>query len=160
MGSELSAAIRQREFIAEAARSAANRSILLFIHKPLYLDTRTEQLEGARFLRPAPRGELFDAFAAREPAIVACGHVHQFRDVRLEGIHHIWAPATSFVVPAEYQVTVGERMIGYVEHALHADGTHDCRVVRMPALACNSLADFPDAYGDFTKLMPKVTVAA
>lgn len=159
MGSGLAAAARQFEFIAGAVDGSADRAIMLLIHKPLYLDSRQEQEVGGRYLHPGARATLLEAFAANEPKLVACGHVHQYRDVRLEGMHHIWAPATSFVVPADYQVTVGERTVGYVEHRLHEDGSHDSAIVRPPDLIRNSLADFPEAYGDITQVMPRVAAA-
>jgi 3',5'-cyclic AMP phosphodiesterase CpdA len=156
MGSGLAACDQQFEFIADAVRGSADRAIMLLIHKPLYLNSRQEQEVGGRYLHPDARATLFEAFAANEPKLVACGHVHQHRDVRLEGIHHIWSPATSFVVPADYQVTVGERMVGYVEHRLHEDGSHNSTIVRPQELIRNSLEDFPEAYGGITQLMPRV----
>jgi 3',5'-cyclic AMP phosphodiesterase CpdA len=158
MGSGLAAAERQLEFIAEAARGAAGRAIMLLIHKPLYLDSPTEREVGGRYLHPQPRAELLQAFAANAPRLVVCGHVHQYRDVQFEGIHHVWAPATAFVVPPEYQVTVGQRTVGYVEHWLHEDGSHESTMVRPPDLVQHSLENFPEAYGDITAL-PRVSAA-
>ena len=159
MGSGLAAEARQLEFITDVARGAAGRAIMRSIHKPLYLVSRLEQEIGGRYLHPAARAKLFEAFATREPRLVVCGHVHQYRDIQLEGIHHIWSPATSFVVPADYQVTVGERTVGYVEHWLHADGSYESALVQPSDLVRNSLQDFPEAYGDITHLMPKVSAA-
>jgi 3',5'-cyclic-AMP phosphodiesterase len=158
MGGGLAAADRQLEFIAEAARGAAGRAIMLLIHKPLYLDDPQEQEVGGRYLHPQPRAMLLEALGANKPSLIVCGHVHQYRDVQLEGIHHVWAPATAFVVPAEYQVTVGQRTVGYIEHWLHDDGSHESTMVRPPDLVQHSLEDFPGAYGDISQL-PRVSAA-
>jgi 3',5'-cyclic AMP phosphodiesterase CpdA len=159
MGGAMAASEAQFDFLAGAAATSGGRSILLFIHKPLYLASRAEQVVGGRYVNPAARGRLFAALGDRRPAIVASGHVHQSRDVVLEGIHHCWAPATAFIVPASHQVTVGERFIGFVEHSLRDDGTYQSRVVPTPELVCNSIADFPDAYGPIDDMMPRVSTA-
>jgi Icc protein len=156
MGAAMDASDLQYDFLADAAAGSAGRSILLFIHKPLYLASRHEQEVGGRYLNPAARARLFAALGPHQPTIVASGHVHQSRDAVLEGIHHWWAPATAFVVPASHQVTVGERLIGFVEHSLLDDGSYGSRVVETPELVCNSIADFPDAYGAIDEVMPRL----
>lgn len=159
MGGAMAASEAQFDFLAGAATGSGDRAILLFIHKPLYLASRREQVVGGRYLNPAARARLFAALGDRQPKIVASGHVHQARDVVLEGIHHWWAPATAFTVPASHQVTVGDRFIGYVEHTLHDDGSYVSRAVPTPDLAENSIADFPDAYGEIDAMMPRVATA-
>jgi len=37
--------------------------------------------------------------------------------------------------------------VGYVEHRLHDDGTHDSALVRVPGVPTLDIADFPGAYG-------------
>ncbi|MGP8119248.1 MAG: metallophosphoesterase family protein [Xanthobacteraceae bacterium] len=159
MAGAMEASNAQFAFLADAAAGSSNRSILLFIHKPLYLASRHEQDVGGRYVNPAARARLFSALGQRQPKIVASGHVHQSRDAVLEGIHHYWAPATAFVVPASHQVTVGERFVGFVEHSLLGDGSYQSRVVPTPGLVCHSIADFPDAYGEIDDMMPRVSPA-
>ncbi|MFG3757078.1 hypothetical protein, partial [Klebsiella pneumoniae] len=125
----------------------------------LYLRSRHDRDPGGRYVSPSARARLLQAFSTRPPAVIASGHVHQWRHVVLEGMQHVWAPATSFVMPPAHQVTIGERVVGYVEHRLHASGAFDCRIAKLPALICNDLADFPGAYGDIARILPKLPTA-
>jgi Icc protein len=38
-------------------------------------------------------------------------------------------------------------MVGWVEHRLEPDGTHQSRLVRVPGVPTLNIADFPQAYG-------------
>lgn len=159
MGSGLRAEMDQNAFLAAAVGGAAERAILLLTHKPLYRDRRDESKLDGYYLWPKARAQILEVLSENPPKLICSGHLHQSRSARLDGIHHVWAPATSFIVPAEYQPTVGDRMMGYVEHSLHPDGSHDSRVVHAPELTCHSIVDFPDAYGDITKQQKAVVTS-
>jgi hypothetical protein len=60
---------------------------------------------------------------------------------------HVWGTSTAFVLPDSLQPRYGLKEVGYVEHRLHADGTHDSQFVRVPGAATLDIADFPGAYG-------------
>jgi len=81
------------------------------------------------------------------PALVACGHVHQYRETWPAGSHHVWGPSTAYVIPDRRQPRYGVKEVGYVEHRLESDGTHQSRLVRVPGLPTLNIADFPGAYG-------------
>jgi 3',5'-cyclic AMP phosphodiesterase CpdA len=147
MGSDLEAAAEQEEFMADAAAGARGRQLALFVHKPLFDQAVGETVIGGRFLNPQPRRRLFAVLGARRPALVACGHVHQFRSTRSAGTRHVWAPSTAFVLPDQRQPRYGLKEVGYVVHDLHADGTHDSRLVTVPGAISHNIADFPEAYG-------------
>lgn len=147
LGSSLEAAAEQEAFVAEAAAGAGGRAVALFVHKPLFDRHDAENEPGGRFLNPVPRRRLLAALGTRRPAVVACGHVHQHRDGDGGGMRCVWAPSTAFVLPDSRQPRYGLKEVGYVAHRLHADGTHDSRLVSVPGAATLNIADFPAAYG-------------
>ena len=81
------------------------------------------------------------------PALIACGHVHQYRATTADGSHHVWAPSTAFVLPDRIQPLYGMKEVGYVEHALEPDGTHDSRLVEVPGALAIDITTLPRIYG-------------
>ena len=49
--------------------------------------------------------EILDALPNLK--LVACGHVHQHRIFEKDGITHVWAPSTAFILPDAYQPRIG-----------------------------------------------------
>ena len=147
LGSDLAAAALQEAAIAEAVSDLGARRLALFLHKPLFDRSPDESEITGRFVNPAPRRRLLDCLAATPPALVVCGHVHQYRATENAGTCHVWGTSTAFVIPDQIQPRYGIKEVGYVEHTLRPDGTHDNRLVRVPGVATLSIADFPEAYG-------------
>ena len=145
--SSLDAAREQSAFIAGTVAGARERRIALFVHKPLFDRQENEDVVGGRFLNPSSRRELLDAFADRRPAMVACGHVHQFRDTEVQGGRHVWGPSTAYFIPDTRQPRYGRKEVGFVIHDLREDGTHASRFVSAPGTKNLCIADFPAAYG-------------
>jgi hypothetical protein len=74
--------------------------------------------------------------------------VHQYRDTISAGSRHLWAPATSFMISDPWQPGYGAKMVGYLSHEFHADGSHRHEVVPVRGLIHHDLVSFPEAYGD------------
>ena len=129
LGSDLIEAGEQLDFLRDAADGSEDRHIALFVHKPLFHASPDEEIVGGRFVNPVPRRQLLDIFKAKPPALVCSGHVHQYLSSRWQGTHHVWAPSTGFILPDARQPTYGLKQVGYVEHRLEADGSHDSRLV-------------------------------
>jgi Icc protein len=73
--------------------------------------------------------------------------VHQFRVSESFATRHVWGTSTAFVIPDRLQPRYGIKEVGYVEHSLAPDGTHDSRLMRVPGVPTLDIADFPEAYG-------------
>ena len=85
----------------------------LLAHKPL--TASTDELAAAppyRFWPPDSRDRLRRLFAGRPPALFVSGHVHQSRQFRLDGTHHIWVPTTWAVLPDHAQPVLGAKRCG------------------------------------------------
>ncbi len=147
VGSGLDQAAEQEAMIAEAATTLRLRRLALFLHKPMFDRDPGEAAITGRFVNPAPRRQLMAALGGVTPALVACGHVHQYRDNWWDGTRHIWGASTAFVIPDRLQPRYGLKVVGYVEHRLDPDGTHASRLVEVAGVPTLNIEDFPGAYG-------------
>jgi 3',5'-cyclic-AMP phosphodiesterase len=147
LGSDLVAAEEQESAIGKAMIGLGARRLALFLHKPLFDQRMNETEVGGRFVNPAPRRLLLAALKGASPALVACGHVHQYRATRPGGATHVWATSTAYVIPDRRQPRYGVKEVGYVEHCLHADGTYEGEFIRVPGVPTLDIGDFPQAYG-------------
>ena len=146
LGSELESAGEQLDFVADAAAKAEGRRLALFVHKPLFDASAEETAVTGRFVNPAARRQLLAAFGGREPALVASGHVHQYRSTRTGQTRHVWAPSTGFIIPDARQPRYGDKDVGYVEHRFEPDGSHEAHFVRVPAMKRLDITDFREPY--------------
>jgi 3',5'-cyclic AMP phosphodiesterase CpdA len=77
--------------------ASADRPVALFLHKPLFVERPDEATPTATSLNLAPRTELLKLIRSSHVRLVVSGHLHAHRDVTLDGVRYIWAPALSFV---------------------------------------------------------------
>ena len=136
----------QLAFVERTVSDAGTREIALFIHKPLFDQSDSEEVLGARFIPPASRRRLWRAFAARRPSLVASGHVHQYRSTQSETGRCVWAPSTAFFLPDSLQPRYGLKQVCFVIHHLNEDGSHESRFAQASGAADLNAVDFPDAY--------------
>lgn len=141
-----------RAAIAAAIASAGARRIALFQHKPITEEALDDTAVNYWPLLPSPRAELLAMFGEARPAVIASGHVHQWRDRTADGIRQVWAPAVAFIVGDAWQHRVGDKILGWVEHEFHADGTHAARLHAMPELRLHDIGDIPEVYGPMPRL--------
>jgi hypothetical protein len=53
--------------------------------------------------------------------LVSCGHKHQSRAFSLDGIYHVWSPATACVNGPPDRLHWGAREVGFVEYRFLPD---------------------------------------
>ncbi|MGE0154300.1 MAG: metallophosphoesterase [Reyranellaceae bacterium] len=147
-GSGLPEELEQAVFLRNATEGAGSRRLALFGHKPVCDRALDESEIGGRFLNPDARAALLDCLAA-PVAVMACGHVHQFRDAMVGGTRHVWAPSTGFVLPDFIQPRYGVKRVGWVEHRFHPDGQYACALMDVADASLLQITDFPGAYGAF-----------
>lgn len=135
-----------RDAVAEAIAGAGPRRIAFFQHKPITESRLDDTAVNYWPLLPEPRGMLLAMLGDRRPAVIASGHVHQAHEHDGDGIRQIWAPAVGFIVGDAWQALVGQKLLGWVEHVFHADGTHDATLHAMP-LTRHDIGEVPEAYG-------------
>jgi len=137
----------QFEFIAEAARGADERRIALFVHKPLLLGKIADPDGTYWRLGNAARARLWAAFGDNRPALVASGHMHQYRRIDDGQTAHVWAPSTGFIVGDGHQERFGTKVVGYVTLELDPDGTFRSRLETVDGLSLDDIAVLPEVYG-------------
>jgi 3',5'-cyclic AMP phosphodiesterase CpdA len=147
LGSDLDQAAEQEAAIAASAATLQARRLALFLHKPMFDRESGETAITGRFVNPLPRQKLMAALGRATPALIACGHVHQYRDTWSDGVQHVWGTSTAFVIPDSHQPRYGLKVVGYVEHRLDPDGTHASRLVQVADAPTLNIEDFPAAYG-------------
>jgi 3',5'-cyclic-AMP phosphodiesterase len=147
LGSTLKAAEDQHAAVSDAVAGLGQRKLALFLHKPLFDQSATEIEITGRFVNPVPRRLLLADLGAAVPSLVVCGHVHQYRETWSGETRHVWGTSTGYVIPDRRQPRYGLKEVGYVEHRLHEDGTHDSAFMRVPGVPTLDIANFPGAYG-------------
>lgn len=151
-GSSFVAAEAQYGFLIDAALGAEGRSIALFLHKPLFNSSASETEVTYWYVLHGARQRLLAAFGENRPKLVACGHVHQYRNQHAEGMHLVWAPPTSFIVGDAYQETAGSKLLGYLTHDLHPNGKHETKLVTVDGMSLFDIGDMPEIYGQLPRL--------
>ncbi|KAA2212911.1 metallophosphoesterase family protein [Teichococcus oryzae] len=146
-GTDLPQNEEQFAFLEEALATAGGRAIGLFLHKPLCEETIAETEITYWAVQPRPRRRILEPLARHPATFIASGHVHQWRDRGApEGLRQVWAPAAAFIVGDAWQHRLGAKPVGYVEHLLHEDGRHECRLVEPEGMRCHDLGLMPGIY--------------
>jgi 3',5'-cyclic AMP phosphodiesterase CpdA len=146
---DLPEAETQFQTLSGALQSAEDRSIALFLHKPLCEETMAEEVVTYWSVQPGPRRRITDLLVEFPPAFVASGHVHQWRDRGVvEGLRQIWAPAAAFIVGDTWQHRSpgSNKPVGYVEHLLHEDGGHEYKLIEPAGMQRHDLGLLPGIY--------------
>lgn len=148
LGSGQDAEEEQWRFLSARCANALGRTIALFVHKPLRSSVKQQGcIRDGEFLDASLGEQLNHACVGGGLALVCSGHLHQFRMAQIDGVEHVWAPSTAFIVPDRYQHPFGCKKVGFVEHRLHEDGTHQSQLVTSPGATEISIADMPAVYG-------------
>ncbi|WP_376097907.1 metallophosphoesterase family protein [Roseomonas sp. CCTCC AB2023176] len=95
-GSGLPAEEEQWTWLASAL-DHAERPVALFLHKPLFLEDPGENSPTIASLNPEPRARLLSLLRGGPVRMIVSGHLHARRDRVVNGIRHLWVPATSFL---------------------------------------------------------------
>jgi len=96
-GSGLPQEAEQEHWLAGRLAAAAGRPVALILHKPLFVEHAGEDEPTIASLNPAPRARLLDLLRQGGVRLVVSGHLHATRDREIDGIRHLWLPATAFL---------------------------------------------------------------
>lgn len=148
-GSGLEAEAAQWSWLADqlGARTGSQLTALVS-HKPLAAtDAELAAAPSYRFLPLAGRERLAGLVGGQPPALVLSGHVHQYRELRLDGTHHVWAPTTWAVLPDEAQPALGMKRCGIVSLEFDGGTSPQPEFIEPDGLAqLTLLRDIPDPY--------------
>jgi len=134
MNTGIDSEAEQFDWLTSELSRANGKSVALFLHKPLFLNTPEDpEIESSaiRYVPQPRRKNLIDMFAEVDLRLVASGHVHQRRDFTYRHIRHVWAPSAGFVISDAMQERIGIKEVGLVEYRFQPD-SFEVRHVRAP----------------------------
>jgi 3',5'-cyclic AMP phosphodiesterase CpdA len=119
LGSGLPEEREQWDWLADAAGQARSKSVMLFLHKPLWFPTGSQS---GITVPVADRERLVALFADARLRVVSNGHLHRFRRAFQGEILAVWAPSMTFAVTADPgRGLEGESAPGIVEYRIEDD---------------------------------------
>lgn len=123
----------QWAWLEQALEGHRGRPVVLFLHKPLFLDHPSEPDYEDPTLRQscidsASRVRLLDLCRRYGVRLVSSGHKHQTRSFSLDGIYYLWAPSTACVNSSPTTLHWGVREVGFIDYRFRPDG-FDHRVI-------------------------------
>ncbi len=134
MNTGLASEAEQFDWLASQLSSTNGKPVVLFLHKPLYLNSPDDPELVATSIRYVPmpaRSHLVKMLRAVDLRLVASGHIHQRRDFTFGHIRHIWAPSAGFIISDARQEVIGIKEVGLVEYRFQPNG-FEVRHVRAP----------------------------
>lgn len=145
----------QWTWLDTALEGRAGRDVVLFVHKPLYLDDPETTADSTLFYAAGTRRRLMDLAQRHGVRAIGSGHLHRrFVDAH-QGVQLVWAPSSGFVMGGfPPRLPVGETEVGYVEYRLGA-GVLSHHFVRPPAFALNDMSETMARLKSTVNLPPK-----
>jgi 3',5'-cyclic AMP phosphodiesterase CpdA len=112
-GSGLPAEAEQDAWL-DAELGWADRPVALVLHKPPFVESASESEATVASIQPAARAALLAKLRGRARMVIS-GHLHATRDRVVDGIRHLWLPATAFIGSATHGGTpaVGATMVDF-----------------------------------------------
>lgn len=97
---------------SQASASADHAHTALFLHRPLLRLQPAEHDRHGRYVRKEETARLLAGPLKSTLRLVVSGHTHQYLDIVVDGVRHIWMPSTAFILPDELQTRIGEKLVG------------------------------------------------
>lgn len=112
-------------WIAEqAGPSPEHAHSALFLHRPVLRQGSGERLGKGRYVSLAAADRLLRGPLKSTLRLIVSGHTHQYLDVTVDGVRHLWMPSTAYVLPDEMQTRIGEKLVGIGMLELGGDAAH------------------------------------
>jgi len=118
LGSGLPQERDQWEWLAGVAQRVRGKSVMLFLHKPLWFPGGSRS---GITVPEADRQRLVALFADARLRVVANGHVHRYRRAFEGEVLTVWAPSMTFAVPADSGRGLEPSAPGIVEYLIEDD---------------------------------------
>lgn len=147
--SRLDAEVEQWAWLEDTlAAIPPSTPLLLLTHKPVAAaESELSASPPDRFLPLTARRRLGDLLTGRSVPMVISGHIHQYRELDLDGRHHVWAPTTWAVVPDSVQPRIGLKRCGVLRLDLGPRGHSEVTFVEPPGMSQLTIGtDFPNPY--------------
>jgi 3',5'-cyclic AMP phosphodiesterase CpdA len=143
----------QWHWLDEIAGQAEGRSVLLFLHKPLW-SPAPGYTEHTLAIAEVDRDRLLATFASSTLRAVGSGHLHCFRSGYEGDILTVWGASSAFVVRSK-DFQFGLSQLGVVEYRIEGD-TIEAYFRSVPTLSEEEPYDMPE----FIATMAQIEAAA
>ena len=108
----------QWDWLASVADQVRGKSVMLFLHKPLWFLGGSE----AGMTIPEPdRERLLSVLAGTRLRVVANGHLHRYRHAYEGHLLTVWSPSLTFAMPPDGDYGFGPSVSGIVEYQIDGD---------------------------------------
>jgi 3',5'-cyclic AMP phosphodiesterase CpdA len=149
LGSGLPEEREQWDWLADAAQRARGKSVMVFLHKPLWFPGGSRS---GLTVPEAARQRLIALFAEARLRVIANGHIHRYRHALEEEILTVWAPSMTFAMPADPARGLEASAPAIVEYLIE-DGAVRAELRQVPGLSGVSDAM---AMTEFTAAMAEI----
>lgn len=95
-----------------SSRGSASVHTALFLHRPAWRPSSGELPRKGRYVPREAAERLLMGALQPTLRLVVSGHTHQYLDLTVDGVRHVWLPSTAFVLPDDIQARVGEKLVG------------------------------------------------
>ncbi|MBM4073580.1 MAG: metallophosphoesterase [Planctomycetes bacterium] len=158
--SGLAPELTQWAWFERALRECGGRPVLLFVHKPLFLDDPHETKTSSLYYGVDTRQRLVELARHHDIRVIASGHIHRHWETEHAGVKLIWAPSSGFIVTGHPKgVTVGTCEVGFVEYRLSA-GSIAHRFNLSPRFVPNDMREVMETLKSTVYLPPRPLVTA
>ena len=118
MSSGLPEEDEQWDWLASVADQVRGKSVMLFLHKPLWFLGGSE----AGITIPEPdRERLLSVLAGVRLRVVANGHLHRYRQAYEGDLLTVWSPSLTFAMPPDPGRGLGPSVSGVIEYQIDGD---------------------------------------
>jgi 3',5'-cyclic AMP phosphodiesterase CpdA len=142
----------------EEVLAHADGPLGVMLHKPLFRDGPSDTERHHRYLPGVGRARLLGLLRGHDLRFVLCGHTHQTRRCHLDGVEHVWAPSTAFLIPDRLQERIGDKIMGTMLLTLTPDA-HRFTLVGPTGLTQRDLLDHADVYPQLAGLRAAVRLS-
>jgi 3',5'-cyclic AMP phosphodiesterase CpdA len=118
LGSGLPQEREQWDWLAGVAERARGKSVMLFLHKPLWFPGGSQS---GITVPESDRERLIALLSGARLRVVANGHVHRYRRALEAEILTVWAPSMTFALPPDQERGLGPSSPGIVEYRIDGD---------------------------------------
>jgi 3',5'-cyclic AMP phosphodiesterase CpdA len=145
----------QQEFLERSLKDRGGRPAMLFQHMPPFENDADDTAFTTAAVPHAARGRLLDTCVRYGVSVIACGHLHVYRQMEYRGIEIVWAPATSFfnIVEKQQRGLMVPRA-GYIEWTLKGYAISH-RLIEPPLMITHDVGAWNAAMGSTTRLPPR-----
>lgn len=84
----------------------------LFLHRPVLRRSPGDVARKGRYVSRSAAQRLLAGPLQPTLRLVVSGHTHQYIDVSVDDVRHVWMPSAAFILPDDMQNRIGEKLVG------------------------------------------------